>query len=278
MHQRLQARVEGPEAVSTAVLRPPDGGQRAHEPPTKAIETRSVSFDQHGKVGDHMTTGVGTTRPHRVRERRRARLWVVAASATMLLTSSAAVGAGVAASSPLGDPNEIAHWNQVAQTTLLGDTTKRPQEHFLYLAFMNIAMYDVVVGVHGRYQPFAFHGTPGADVVDQVAAAAAAHHILETYSPYAQSTLNTALGVSTSVIPDGPAKDHSIAYGRHAAQALIDARVGDGRNAAVLFTKPEGPGVWRPTPPLFQPMFVPWMGGVTPLVPGTRPRSLVPGT
>jgi hypothetical protein len=34
----------------------------------------------------------------------------------------------------------------------------------------------------------------------------------------------------------------------------------------VLFTKPPAPGVWRPTPPAFAPMAVPWLGGVTPLL------------
>lgn len=45
------------------------------------------------------------------------------------------------------------------------------------------------------------------------------------------------------------------------AQDMIDSRVGDGRNAPVLFTKPPAPGVWRPTPPAFAPVAVPWLGG-----------------
>ena len=43
-------------------------------------------------------------------------------------------------------------------------------------------------------------------------------------------------------------------------------RANDGRNAPVLFTQPPAPGVWRPTPPAFLPMAVPWMGSVTPML------------
>lgn len=97
------------------------------------------------------------------------------------------------------------------------------------------------------------------------AAAAAGHKILETYSPYAQSALDAALAASLARIPDGVAKTAGVAFGERAAQALIDQRADDGRNAPVLFTKPPAPGVWRPTPPAFAPMTVPWLGGVTPL-------------
>ena len=98
------------------------------------------------------------------------------------------------------------------------------------------------------------------------AAAAAAHKILETYSPYAQSALDTALAASLAGIPDGTAKADGVAFGERVAQKLIDLRANDGRNAPVFFTKPPAPGVWRPTPPTFAPMAVPWLGGVTPLL------------
>jgi hypothetical protein len=202
----------------------------------------------------------------RGRPRSRVRAWIVVTAATMLLTSSGLLGGGVAASSPLGDPDVIGHWNLVAQATQLGDTTKRPQEHFLYLAFLNIAMYDAVVGIHGRYQPFALHTSPAAGASDEAAVAAAAHHVLETYSPYAQAALDNAYATALLAIADGQAKADGIAYGTAAANAIIALRANDGRNANITFDKSPAPGVWRPTPPALLPMFVPWMGSVTPLV------------
>jgi hypothetical protein len=87
-----------------------------------------------------------------------------------------------------------------------------------------------------------------------------------TYEPYAQSSLDTALATSLAGIPDGPAETNGVAFGERVASKVIALRTNDGRNAPVLFTKPPAPGVWRPTPPGFLPMAVPWLGGVTPLL------------
>jgi hypothetical protein len=78
--------------------------------------------------------------------------------------------------------------------------------------------------------------------------------------------LDASYAASLSAMRDGAAKTNGIDYGIRAADSLIQARVNDGRNAPVTFTQPPAPGVWRPTPPAFAPMAVPWMGGVTPLL------------
>jgi hypothetical protein len=160
----------------------------------------------------------------------------------------------------------LSQWNSLALTTLFGDASKAPQEAFLYLGFVDAAMYNAVVGVQGRYQPYRFHARAPRGTSATAAAAAAAHKILETYSPYARTALDSALASSLAAIPDGAAKTNGVAFGERAAQSLIDQRVQDGRNAPVLFTMPPAPGVWRPTPPAFLPMAVPWLGGVTPLL------------
>src|SRR6266550_782542 len=106
-----------------------------------------------------MASVVPSTHGPRHRAPWRARPWLVAAFALMLLGPSAGLATSVAASSPLGNPAVIPQWNLIAQSTLLGDATKRPQEHFLYLAFMNIAIYDAVVGIDGRYVPYSLHAS-----------------------------------------------------------------------------------------------------------------------
>jgi hypothetical protein len=172
----------------------------------------------------------------------------------------------VAAAGSVEDAAVVSDWNATAVTTLAGDTSKVPQEWPLYLAFMHAAIYDAVIGVEGGYQPYLFDDRAPAGASATAAAAAAAHKILETYSPYAQSALDAALAATLAGIPDGTAKADGIAFGERVAQELIDARAHDGRNAPVFFTKPPAPGVWRPTPPAFAPMAVPWLGGVTPLL------------
>ena len=163
-------------------------------------------------------------------------------------------------------PSVISDWNSIALTTLTGDVSKAPQEGFLYVAFVQAAMYDAVVGIKGRYRPYRFDAHAPRHTSATAAAATAAHTILVTYSPYATPALDADLATSLAQVPDGTPKTNGIAFGELAAQNIIDLRANDGRNAPILFTKPSAPGVWRPTPPGFLPMAVPWMGQVTPLL------------
>ena len=222
-----------------------------------------------------MATVASTSLSPRGRSRSRLRAWIAAAAVATLLTSSGLLVGSAGASAPLGDPAEIAHWNLVGQAALLADnnptTGKKPQEHFLYLAFLNIAMYDAIVGIDGRYVPYMGHASPAADASDQAAAIAAAHRVLEHYVPMAQAALDAAFNVSKNAIPDGTqaqadAKQHGLDYGTLVANDLIALRANDGRNANITYNKTPAPGVWRPTPPAFLDMFVPWMGAVKPLV------------
>jgi hypothetical protein len=190
---------------------------------------------------------------------------MLATLATLLLTSSGVLAGVADGRSRFGNPDVIGHWNLIAQQTLLGDTTKKPQEHFLYHAFMNIAIYDAVVTIHGRYEPYALHARRADNASDIAAVAAAAHHVLETYAPYAQAALDTEYAAALAAIPNGGAKTRGIALGTRSANRLIRLRVNDGRNGPTTFDLGEAPGVWRPTTAGVT-MFVPWMGGVKPLV------------
>jgi hypothetical protein len=193
----------------------------------------------------------------------------VVLAAPLSVTTANAVAATRNAVAPAGAVENaavVSDWNATGLTTLAGDTGKVPQEWPLYLAFMHAAIYDAVVGVEGGYRPYLFHDHAPAGASATAAAAAAAHKILETYSPYAQPALDAALAASLAGIPDGPAKADGVAFGERMAEKLIALRAHDGRNAPVFFTKPPAPGVWRPTPPAFAPMAVPWLGGVTPLL------------
>jgi hypothetical protein len=164
------------------------------------------------------------------------------------------------------DPTVISDWNEIAVTILLGDTTKQLVEDFLYMGFVQAAVYDAVVGVEGRYAPYRFHAHAPHGTSAQAAAVAAAHKVLVTYVPSAQASLDAAYAASLAKLPDGKAKTRGIAFGTRAADHLIRLRANDGRNAPILFTQPPAPGVWRPTPPGLLPMSAPWMGFVRPLL------------
>ena len=199
-------------------------------------------------------------------------------TAAVLLTSlmvtapATATAEDTITSKAAADPAVISEWNEIAQKTLLADTTKAVPADFLYMGFVHAAVYNAVVGIQGRYEPYDFptRGPKGAS--PQAAAIAAAHKILVTYSPEAQhADLNTFYTSSLAKIPDGQAKTQGITFGELAADTLITQRKDDGRNANVPFTKQPAPGVWRPTPapntPFdMGPFAVPWLGSVTPLL------------
>lgn len=195
------------------------------------------------------------------------RLWALAAAFVVMLSVLPATSAAASAKPSAGDSKVISDWNAIAVNTMVGDTTKigHPQV-FLYLGFVQAAVYDAVVGIDRRYAPYLFHDRAPHPASTQAAAVAAAHRVLATYFPYAESTLDSAYSSSLAEIPDGKAKANGVAFGLRAANNLIALRAHDGRDAPISFTRPPAPGVWRSTPPAFLSMFDPWLGFVTPLL------------
>ena len=195
------------------------------------------------------------------------RLWPLVGTVFTVVALIPTTSATATAKPPAGDAKVISDWNQIATSTMAGDTTKtgHPQV-FLYMAFVQAAVYDAVVGIDRRYEPYSFHARAPHPSSTQAAAVAAAHEVLVKYFPYAQATLDAAYATSLAEIPDGTAKTNGIVFGVRAADNLIALRANDGRDAPILFAQPPATGVWRPTPPAFQSMFDPWLGFVTPLL------------
>jgi hypothetical protein len=129
--------------------------------------------------------------------RRKAQLpsWLAAIMAAVLLAALATGTAGAATEATGGtdDPKVISDWNQIAVTTLAGDMTRQPIEAFLYTAFVQAAVYNAVVGIEGRYEPYRFHAHAPRGASAQAAAVAAAHKVLVTYVPSAQASLDAAM-------------------------------------------------------------------------------------
>lgn len=195
------------------------------------------------------------------------RLWSLAVAFLLMLAIVPASSGTALAKPPASDPTVISDWNAIAVNTMAGDTTKtgHPQV-FLYLGFVQAAVYDAVVGIDRRYAPYTFHDRAPHPSSTEAAAVAAAHRVLVTYFSYAQTNLDAAYATSLARIPDGKAKANGIAFGIRAADNLIALRDHDGRDAPIFFAQPPAPGVWRPTPPAFLSMFDPWLGFVTPLL------------
>jgi hypothetical protein len=209
----------------------------------------------------HFRSADGAMPPGRMPRRLlRRRTWGVLIAA-VLGTGIVASGTSLASSSPVtpsaDDPAVISDWNEITVATLVGDTTTQPIEDILYTGFVQAAVYNAVVGIEGRYEPYRFHAHAPRGASAQAAAIAAAHKVLVTYVPSAQADLDARYAASLAQIPDGTAKTQGISFGTRAADSLIQLRAHDGRNAPV---------VWRPTPPPLSPMSAPWLGFVAPLL------------
>jgi hypothetical protein len=194
-------------------------------------------------------------------------IWPLAVALLVMLALVPATSGTAGAKPSPGDASVITEWNQIAVNTVVNDTpiAGHPQA-LLYMGLFQAAVYDAVVGIEGRYEPYRFDQRAPHPSSPQAAAVAAAHELLVTYFSYAEATLDVAYASSLAQIPDGKAKTNGVAFGVRAADNLISLRAHDGRDAPIFFTQPPAPGVWRPTPPGFVPMLDPWLGFVTPLL------------
>jgi hypothetical protein len=176
--------------------------------------------------------------------------------------------AGITCSLPPG--NAAQQWDQIAQEAVLGKVPNQI-EGFIYMGYVNGAVYDAVTSIEGGYEPLIGRvaAAPGASA--EAAIAAAAHDTLVYYlGP--SSLLDCYLGISDTQ-PDGAA------VGRAAAENMIAARLNDGRMTPFGTTSGSVPaaatGVWQPTPPAFAAPQTPWAGEVTPFV-DTQQREFLP--
>src|SRR5215469_7522441 len=205
-------------------------------------------------------------RPGRLLRRRTWGALIASVLGIGIVASGTSLASSLPVTSSADDPAVISDWNEIAVGALVGDTTTQPIEDILYMGFVQAAVYNAVVGIEGRYEPYRFHAHAPRGASAQAAAVAAAHKVLVTYVPSAQADLDARYATSLAQIPDGTAKTQGTAFGTRAAESLIQLRANDGRNAPILFTKPPAPGVWRPTPQALLPMSAPWLGFVTPLL------------
>jgi hypothetical protein len=85
---------------------------------------------------------------------------------------------------------------------------------------------------------------------------------------------------SLAGVPNGPFKTQGIAAGNAAAQAMIAARIGDGRFGPSQWVPNPAPGHWSPVlNPAAQQILdpTPWVGGVEPFLLHTSSQFRTPG-
>jgi len=171
-------------------------------------------------------------------------LAIVALAATLGLAFGSASMAG----------NAVSDWHTNMESAVVVTGKKSPTVAFVYFAYADVAMYDAVNSIDGRFQPFAVRVNAPRDASKDAAASVAAHDVLVHFLPLQQATLDTDLQASLGAITDGPAKTSGISVGHEVAARWLAQRSGDGLEAPLSLTLPNpGPGVWEPVPTYPQP-------------------------
>ena len=174
--------------------------------------------------------------------------------------------------------NAVGCWNAIAVQTTRAAVPYQVQS-FIYLGYVQAAVYDAVTQIEGRYVPYHdFAPPPGVDVASASpnAAAAAATYTMLT-SPFLGFPSVALAGLATDysdyISALGGDSDRSIAagiaIGEAAANDLIALRTGD-RDESITYTpppNPPAPGVWTfPPPPSVQSAQTPWIAVMKPFM------------
>jgi hypothetical protein len=186
----------------------------------------------------------------------------VAVLSTMLLATSARA-------------DTVTDWNELATNELVADG--QGASALVQLAMVHAAMYDAVNAIDRRHAPYLVEPAAKRSYSIDAAAATAAFRVLVDSQPGVVQPAHQAqlVAAATSLydgqlaaIPAGRDKAGGIATGDAAAEAMIAARLGDGRFGPFRFGVGTLPGQWRPTPPAGVNDPFAWVGDVEPFLIG----------
>jgi len=197
------------------------------------------------------------------------------AAATIALAAPAAAQA-----------NEVSNWNRIAMSTLVtfpGPAGGAPPALQINMAMTQGAVYDAINATEPKHhRPYLLKRRFGSTASREAAAATAAYRVLSSIVsgvppgisfPNRASLLTGLAGQyasSLSAIPQGPFKRMGINAGNAAADAMIAARMNDGRFGPTPWVPNSAAGHWQP---LLDPLTLlpqldptPWVGGVRPFM------------
>ncbi|HEX5859880.1 MAG TPA: vanadium-dependent haloperoxidase [Microbacterium sp.] len=196
--------------------------------------------------------------------RRRRTLAAAIAAAVCIIAPAAVAAPSQAAPRVAADPAEIGKWHELAVRTIFPQYVPAVPAVPLHLSLVSTAMYNAVVTIEGGYEPYVEQPRAQAHASPEVAAVTAAYRVMSHYFPGTAETLAADYAASLADVPNGVGMVHGKRVGEAAAAAIIAERGDNGIDTTIKFTAEPAVGVWRPTPPLFQEMAVPWLGSVTP--------------
>ena len=190
------------------------------------------------------------------------------------------------AAPPVGtDGSEVSHWNRLAATTLSalpGPNGGAPPAFQINIGMVQGAVYDAVNAIGPKqHRPYLLKRRAGAKASIDAAVATAAYEVLTEIVSTAPeraafpgragllNTLASEYAASLDAIDANSFKAQGIAVGHKAAEAMLDAREGDGRFGPSQWASNSAAGHWQPQlnaagQPILDP--TPWVGGVQPFL------------
>jgi len=164
----------------------------------------------------------------------------------------------------------IAAWNQISEQAVK-TAGHPPPVAALDFAIVQLAVYDAVESIDGRYEPY-YTRVPGATGSMSAAAAKAAHDTLVGLFPAQGGALDVAYANFLAANGIDPL-DPGTAVGAQVAVNMLALRANDGRfpPSPPPFLGSSAIGQWRPTPsllpgppPTMAPGLTPWVATVKP--------------
>jgi hypothetical protein len=211
-----------------------------------------------------------------------------AAALVAVLAGLGVIGAS-AAPPATADATAVTQWNIIAISTIVGipgpglpgPAGGAPPASQINMGMVQGAVYDAVNAITPRhFRPYLLERRFGNTASDEAAVATAAYLVLKNIVETVpqgitfpnRATLLASLAsqyqTATNAIPDSPFKNMGVAAGTAAAEAMIDARQGDGRFGPSQFVPNASPGFWDSVAPngTIAPDPTPWIGGVEPFL------------
>ena len=175
--------------------------------------------------------------------------------------------------------NVVTQWNDIAITQARASTAPGATSSgatSLYVAYVQIAVYNSLVAIEGRFEPYRYSVPAPKGASSEAAAVEAAYRMLLHLLPDRANALTAAYNLSMGAIPDGSSKTEGQGVGQFSANTLISLRAGDGLGVPWPYTYPSTPepGVYIPTPGVTS-LVTPWAGQMTPFT-FSNPAQFLP--
>ena len=210
------------------------------------------------------------------------------AAALVAVLAGLVIGAS-AAPPATADATAVTQWNIIAISTLVGipgpglpgPAGGAPPASQINMGMVQGAVYDAVNAITPKhFRPYLLKRRFGNTASDEAAVATAAYLVLKnivetvpqsiTFPNRATLLASLASQYQTAMnaIPDSPSKNMGVAAGTAAAEAMIEARQGDGRFGPSQFVPNASPGFWDSAAPNGTIALDPtgWVGGVEPFL------------